>query len=231
VQEKCLDEGRTCVWYTDCLEEIYDCGANEYPRQYGEKICSGLSVSGVGNGFSSDGKDWLREVHQCILDTWTFPINVDGDASSICDGVESEGFVRTVDCFVDKGFCDLEAGDLVALAGLIRDELLWKYATRSLLAESLYQCEQFRGFRYIKGAFRWIGGLLSKKKVCDPDPLAPLDCDVCICNPDGLGSRGSILEQLTDSSLRLASLNSKSVIVTDIYSGSIVVELLIFDDT
>lgn len=102
---KCENEAKSfsCEFYPDCLEKVYNCGQNGYPKGLGDKYCT-RSIANM-NKFEKLGQEWIRKVVVCvkekIIDTITHPNNFD------CKSLKVKALSIHPECYVNNGFCEL----------------------------------------------------------------------------------------------------------------------------
>jgi hypothetical protein len=132
----CADQVGTCAYYM-CLANELGCGDDGRLKALAFPYCR--KYEDERSEFSPNGQRFLREVKLCLQ------LNVDRSAPVSCESAD-EAFVRAhVDCYVDKGFCDLSLVDELRLGSVawpaIRDP-----AFRNALTEIKWQCRLRKSF-------------------------------------------------------------------------------------
>lgn len=98
--EKCqnLIQDDSCDFYSQCLEEKYQCGEKGYPIGYGYKYCNKFLENF--NDFPQKGQEWISKTLVCLKKTLNFKF-LD------CQDVYDSAFESHPLCYVESGFCDL----------------------------------------------------------------------------------------------------------------------------
>ncbi|KAL4446467.1 hypothetical protein ABPG74_001208 [Tetrahymena malaccensis] len=102
----CLNEGLTnkdCGWYTNCLENAYNCGSDGYPVGYGYKYCSRFVEKY--NNFSAPAKKWIDGTLSCLKTS--LKDTLINNNKYTCDNVKKIAFDSHPKCYVENGFCEL----------------------------------------------------------------------------------------------------------------------------
>ncbi|CBW25826.1 putative exported protein [Halobacteriovorax marinus SJ] len=111
-----------CDYYS-CIEEQRHCGKRGYPLNFGKKYC--LKFNKEEDRFSEEGKRWIRDVRQCLIDQ-----ALESKDHLSCKEFKKEQFKAHVPCYIKTGYCELSRADRFAVKKVIyksmwRPYLIW----------------------------------------------------------------------------------------------------------
>ena len=119
--------GRTCDWYTKCLEKSKPCGSGGYAIKYADHFCRRYEANI--NDFSAYGRRWVNAVKKCLQQ-----ILVPYLSSSVsCSTLKQRAFESHVRCYVDPtgtgspSYCGLSAWDHVEVFNTIKGAFLSEF--------------------------------------------------------------------------------------------------------
>lgn len=122
--EACTPSADHCEYYR-CMERARSCGPRGYWQDFAIPYCQKFVNDNA--KFNKESQRWLRDVRECLQVRLN---EVAGKAS--CNQIKDDAMDSHVGCYVDTGFCSLDAADKIKifwyLKGAIRDWRTWKEA-------------------------------------------------------------------------------------------------------
>ncbi|KJZ77118.1 hypothetical protein HIM_03439 [Hirsutella minnesotensis 3608] len=108
----------SCDFYEHCAEGTVHCGPRGYPLRYGAKNCRRF-VSRIGS-FSTKGQTWIWNTMSCLQRALIRPIE---GSETTCDSIQKIAFKSHPVCYLDNGFCELPASDLLQVVITVKTDL------------------------------------------------------------------------------------------------------------
>jgi hypothetical protein len=113
----CGLQKNNCRYYL-CQNEIRGCSAkNNYLKEFGFKYCKKFLMTDQSN-FTTKGKKWLKDVRYCLMKKLS---QVSSKVS--CEGLKLRAHLHHIECYYQKGFCQLAFSDRRKVLKLIAPEL------------------------------------------------------------------------------------------------------------
>ena len=117
-------DGRSCNWYTDCLNKAYpkcEDDKDEYAIKFAEKFCKLYDKNY--KDFSTEGKKWVDAVRKC-LQVKLVPL-IDTTREKSCAELKSEAFKTHTPCYLNPdqsslSYCDLSIADQMTVFWTIK---------------------------------------------------------------------------------------------------------------
>ena len=111
----------TCIFYTQCIEPVFQCGIKGYPIAYGNKYCN--VFLNIHNQFSPKGQEWAAYVRQCLQHKLIDPLY--NNTSTNCSLLTKIAINSHADCYL-KGpisICELSLADKWTLMKNVKYDL------------------------------------------------------------------------------------------------------------
>ena len=109
-----VDTRYNCNFYSECLEEKFQCGPTGYPIGYGGKYCSKF-VAHL-DKFPQEAQVWIDKTLICLK---KFLVPTFNEGVSTCRQVYNIAFNSHPKCYVDSGFCGLFPNPLIRIPTII----------------------------------------------------------------------------------------------------------------
>jgi len=97
-----------CSFYDKCLEARNQCGLDGYTLNYGLKFCKKFNAMDL----SSEGEKWITKTMACLQAN----LIQFAETKTDCNVIEQKAFETHVSCYIESGFCNLNASDLGVIA-------------------------------------------------------------------------------------------------------------------
>lgn len=110
--QNCVPNVDSCGFYL-CEEKIHQCGPHGYPIGFGFKFCQ-IFLNSEQN-YSQPAHEWLRRVRVCLMNDFERP-----NDTRNCGQIKSDSFGSHVGCYVQTGFCELNAFDKMQIFWAMR---------------------------------------------------------------------------------------------------------------
>jgi hypothetical protein len=95
----------SCAFYRTCVEATTECGGAGFALDKGEKTCGKFQHNK--DQLSAAGQTWVSKSEQCLQKALVPYLDCDYS----CDFLRIEGFDSVTDCYLENGYCSLEAMD------------------------------------------------------------------------------------------------------------------------
>lgn len=122
-QEQCMNPPPdSCDFYQSCAEAVIQCDVASYALIYGQRNCDAYQLNR--DRFSPLGQNWVSASEQCLQKALIPSLTCD----TTCAFIEAVGLDSIPRCYIENGYCDLEAMDYVHILttvgyGKTRDSL------------------------------------------------------------------------------------------------------------
>lgn len=113
--QDCVPAVESCDFYM-CSNQELNCGPQNYLVDFGYKYCRKF-VNNEAH-FSIQAQETLREIRYCLQEKLYF------EQKLTCETSQSFAIQHHVDCYVEKGFCELSVLDKLQIFSYIRKTIL-----------------------------------------------------------------------------------------------------------
>lgn len=111
-----------CNFYSQCLEDKFNCGSEGYPLGYGAKYCERFSSMGTNQAFknlkfTSKGLKWRDRTLRCLQED----LIIKFESLNTCSEIKSQAFESHASCYTqsDASLCDLGPSDLESVISIV----------------------------------------------------------------------------------------------------------------
>lgn len=122
----------TCDFYL-CQEQKNPCGLDGYNLSFGYKYCSGSKFKLMQEMKSSQGKNWVVDVFQCLQKKNLEDSSILSSNENKCSVIAENAYNSHPDCYVNAGYCHLSTIERSHIFNLIKKEIFsFKTLTQGL---------------------------------------------------------------------------------------------------
>ncbi|CAJ1935384.1 unnamed protein product [Cylindrotheca closterium] len=207
--------GKTCKFYSECLEEKFQCGDSGYPLAFGLHYCEVFLRNDP--DFSEEGLVWAAKVRQCLQDALVETL----DRDMSCEEVETFAFDSHPECYASTGYCFIPVSDWWNLFWAVEPNVQISGAFWSQVGQTIMLC----GPKWVHAAeFLVMLGKLYSEMVAEDMKQSYVDTVLLL---ESLVSKGTEyifrVAPIMNNNRRLASSPGTSLQMSDTINATAIV--------